>query len=172
MPSISTRYSTQLLDIPRQEQQEVIMSWINSGTDRSSVLAAAPELARKFNTFYASFWDQSHISVQTLELCRLRLAQLHNCTAEWQREDCKLPPRKRDNIARWDKEDSFTAPERACLELAEVYAMDPSAITDEHADVVKQYYGDTGLIVLLEALGVFDGMARMSLLWQLPSDSE
>lgn len=146
------------------------MSWINSGTDRNSVLEAAPALAEKFNTFYASFWHQSHISVQTLELCRLRLAQLHNSTVDLQREDCALPRKKREVVASWHEDELFTAPERACLELAEVFAMDPSAITDKQADAVKHYYGDRGLIVLLEALGVFDGMTRMSLLWQLPAE--
>ena len=148
------------------------MSWINSGSDRASVLAAAPDIANKFNAFYDSFWGQSHIDTTTLELCRLRLAQLHGSTVDLQREDCALPAHKRENISSWDKDEAFTVAERACLALAEIYAMDPSAITDEQADAVKQCYGDQGLITLLQALGVFDGMARMSLLWQLPIGGE
>lgn len=143
------------------------MSWINSGKDRDTVLAAAPKIAEKFAAFYASLWAQGHIEKAALELCRVRLAQLHNATVDVQREEYPIALYKRDNIAKWNTDDAFSASERACLELAEVYAIDPAAITDAQADSIKQHYGDKGLVVLLEALGVFDGMARMSLLWQL-----
>ena len=46
--------------------------------------------------------------------------------------------------------------------MAEVYSQDPAAITDEMAEAVKGVYGDTGLVVLIEALGFIDGRIRMA----------
>ena len=53
-----------------------------------------------------------------------------------------------------------------------MYAMDAQSITDEQARAVQHHHGDAGLVALVEALGVFDGMTRLSLLWQLPSSGD
>jgi hypothetical protein len=45
--------------------------------------------------------------------------------------------------------------------------MDAQALTDEHAEAVKSHFGDAGMVLLVEALGILDGMTRLSLLWQL-----
>jgi hypothetical protein len=55
------------------------------------------------------------------------------------------------------------------LAFTEVYAMDTQALTDQHAQAVKRHFGDAGLVLLVEALGILDGMTRLSLLWQLPA---
>jgi hypothetical protein len=44
--------------------------------------------------------------------------------------------------------------------------MDCSAITDAQADAVKAHIGEEGLVALLQALGVFDGLIRLGLIWQ------
>jgi hypothetical protein len=49
--------------------------------------------------------------------------------------------------------------------------MDAQALTDELAEAVKSHFGDAGLVMLVEALGILDGMTRLSLLWQLPASS-
>ena len=49
--------------------------------------------------------------------------------------------------------------------------MDAQALTDELADAVKAHFGDAGLVLLVEALGILDGMTRLSLLWQLPAST-
>lgn len=145
------------------------MTWINDGRDRDSTIAALPKIATAFGGLYGSFWNQPHIAVETLELCRLRLAQLHNSIVELEREDCSIQAAKREKLSQWSKDSQFSEAECACLELTEIYAMDAQAISDEQAEAVKKYYGDSGLIVLVQALGVFDGMTRLSLLWQLPA---
>jgi alkylhydroperoxidase family enzyme len=144
------------------------MNWIGTGNDRQSTMQELPDIAASFTQLYQSLWMQPHIPAATLELCRLRLAQLHQCEAEWQREDYVLRASRRDALSRWDSDDQFTDAERACLAFTEVYAMDTQAITDEHADAVKSHFGDAGLVLLVEALGILDGMTRLSLLWQLP----
>jgi hypothetical protein len=55
------------------------------------------------------------------------------------------------------------------LAFTEVYAMDAQALTDTLAADVKTHFGDAGLVLLVEALGILDGMTRLSLLWQLPA---
>ncbi len=138
--------------------------------NRKAMLGILPDIATPFTALYQSLWRQSHLPAAVLELCRLRLAQLHRCEVEWQRSEMALTAEKRGSLARWDIDSEFSDAERACLAFTEVYAMDAQALTDAHAEAVKSYFGDAGLVLLIEALGIFDGMTRLSLLWQL-SDS-
>ncbi len=147
------------------------MSWLSNGDDRESTLSVLPDIAENFTALYHSLWVQPHLPAEILEVCRLRLAQLHRSAVEWQRRDCAIPTAKSEHLARWDTHSDFSDAERACLAFTEVYAMDTQALTDELAAGVKGHFGDAGLVMLVEALGIFDGMTRLSLLWQLPADS-
>ncbi len=147
------------------------MAWISSATERNSTIRLLPDIATGFEALYRSLWTQPHLPAQILELCRLRLAQLHQCTVELQRHDCELPAEQRTNLAHWNTHSSFSSAERACLAFTEVYAMDAQALTDEHAAAIKSHFGDAGLVLLVEALGILDGMTRLSLLWQLPANT-
>jgi alkylhydroperoxidase family enzyme len=145
------------------------MGWLNSGDDRQSIIGVLPDIATAFDALYQALWTQPHLPAATLELCRLRLAQLHRCAAELQRRDCDIPVGKRENLQSWPVHNEFSDADRACLAFTEVYAMDAQAITDELADAVKTHFGDAGLVLLVEALGILDGMIRLSLLWGLPA---
>jgi alkylhydroperoxidase family enzyme len=148
------------------------MSWVSSGIDRDSTIRVLPDIAEAFGALYQSLWTQPHLPAEVLELCRLRVALLHQCAVEMQRHDCEVPAEKRENLAHWNRDSRFSDAERSCLAFTEVYAMDVQAITDELATAVKTHFGDAGLVLLVEALGVFDGMTRLSLLWQLPAIAE
>lgn len=143
------------------------MTWFSPRTDFGSVISLLPQTGELFEQFYKSFGQQSHIDSSSLELCRLRLAQLHNSELAWNQEDCPVEESKKDALSHWNTSGLFSDAERACLEYTEIYAMDVSSITDQLADVVKAHYGEAGLVALVEALGVFDGITRMGLLWQL-----
>lgn len=145
------------------------MTWLNSGTDHQSTIAVLPDLAAAYDALYQSLWTQPHLPAEILELCRLRLAQLHRCALELQRQECLVQDGKREHLSNWDTDSRFSDAERACLAFTEVYAMDTQAITDELAAAVKLHVGDAGLVLLVEALGVLDGRIRLSLLWQLPA---
>ena len=136
------------------------------------MLGILPDIAAPFTRLYQSLWSQPHLPAAVLELCRLRLAQLHGCEVEWQRSEVALAEGKRGSLARWDIDEEFSDAERACLAFTEVYAMDAQALADAHATAVKSYFGDAGLVLLIEALGIFDGMTRLSILWQLSDNSE
>ena len=145
------------------------MVWVSAGLDRDATIRVVPDIAASFNNLYQALWTQPHLPAGVLELCRLRLAQLHQCPLELQRHDSAVADDKRNNLAHWNSHDSFSNAERACLAFTEVYAMDAQAITDELAAAVKSHFGDSGLVLLVEALGILDGMTRLSLLWQLPA---
>jgi len=145
------------------------MNWLGTGDDFPSTLARLPAIAASFDALYRSLWSQPHLSAQTLEACRLRLAQLHRCDVEWQRSEVAIPSSKRDALKDWHVDSQFPAAERACLAFTEVYAMDVQAITDELAQGVKDHYGDAGLVCLVEALGILDGRIRLCLLWDSPA---
>jgi len=142
------------------------MTWLSSNTGREAVIAELPGLAGPYRSLCQSLWTQPHLPPEVLELCRLRLAQLHRCDAEFARSEFPLPDARRAALARWESGEEFSAAERACLAFTEVYAMDAQALTDAHAEAVKQHFGDPGLVLLVEALGLLDGMARLALLWQ------
>lgn len=125
-----------------------------------------PAIGENFQRLYASFYQLSQLPPETVELCRLRLAQLHRSDADFAREEYAVVADKRAQLQDWHHAAPFSAAERACLELTEVHAMDCSAITDAQADAVKQHFGEAGLVALLQALGVFDGFIRLGLIWQ------
>ena len=147
------------------------MGWVNSGDDRDSTIGELAELAAPFSALYAALWTQRHVPADILELCRLRLAQLHQCGVELQRHEIDIPAEKSEYLAHWDTDPIFSPAERACLAFTEVYAVDVQALTDQNADAVKIYFGDAGLVLLVEALGILDGMTRLSLLWQLEANA-
>jgi len=146
------------------------MAWLGEGERREDLLAVLPKLAQQFEGLYQQLWQLPYVPAQTLELCRLRVAQLHACDAEFARSEVELPADKREHLSRWPSHPGFSEAERACLALAEVYTADPQAITDEQADAVKACYGEPGLVALLEALGLFYGLTRLSLLWRLRAE--
>lgn len=148
------------------------MSWIAPARDRQVLMSQLPEIGDLFQALYASFWQLPQLPATTLELCRLRIAQLHRSELDWQIRQVTVPQAQREELTRWPASPHFSAAERACLALTEVHAMDAGAITDAQADAVKAHYGEVGLVALLQALGVFDGMIRLGLLWGLAGTSE
>ncbi|MBK7729731.1 MAG: hypothetical protein IPJ33_14905 [Gammaproteobacteria bacterium] len=63
------------------------------------------------------------------------------------------------------RDPQFSPAERAVLEFTEIYAQDPAAISDDLADAVKEHFGETGLMCLIEALGFIDGRIRLALIF-------
>ena len=143
------------------------MSWVAQGKDFDSVAAGLDSIGPLFSALYRGFWTLPQVPAEVLELCRLRQAQLHDCDFQWAREEVALAVGKRDNLRDWARDPVFTDAERACLAYTEVHAMDAQAISDEQADAVKAHFGEEGLVALTEALGVFDGITRLSMVWGL-----
>ncbi len=128
-------------------------------------------MARRYEALWQGVWQQGHVPASVLELCRLRLAQLHGAARELEASPppgarVGLDPRKIESLlaGSWTRDSRFSAGERAALEFAEVYGQDPQAITDELADAVKAHFGEAGLVALIEALGVIDGRIRLGMM--------
>ncbi len=145
------------------------MPWLSTANDFAGTVQQLPALAAAHQSLYQSLSEQAAVPVTTLELCRLRLALLHGASGAGLAPLAALSDKQRDSLAQWPDNPVYTATDRACLAFAEVYAMDPGAITDAQADAVKDCIGERGLLVLIEALGVLDGAQRLALLWQLDS---
>lgn len=124
------------------------------------------------NALYDSLWQQSHLPLEVLELCRRRLAQLHRASPDWETPRVAIAADKQAALSHWDGSELIDDTEAACLAFAEVYAMDAQAISDEHAAAVTAQVGDAGLVLLIEALGIFDGMTRLSLFWQQHGEAQ
>jgi alkylhydroperoxidase family enzyme len=135
------------------------------------MLHAGGENARAFDAVYAALWRQAALPPQTLELARLRLAQLHRAERELahrqpEARDAGLTEEKIQILlgGEWYRDIRFSKTDRAVLDFTEVYAQDPGALTDELANAVKQQLGEPGLVGLVEALGFLDGRIRLSIM--------
>jgi alkylhydroperoxidase family enzyme len=138
-------------------------------TTVSNLLSAGGEMARRYDAVWDSVWNQPHVPPPVLELCRLRIARLHDATAELDaapRSELRgaIEPGKCASVlaGSYGRDDRVAPAERAAIEFAEVYAMDPQAISDELAQAVVAHYGEPGLVALIEALGFIDGRMRLA----------
>ena len=139
------------------------------GARYADVAASLPQIGRPFADLYRAFWSLESVPAPTLELCRLRLAQLHGSDLAWQHQAVAAGDERRQALRQWPGSDLFSPAEKACLDLCEVHAMDARAISDEQADAVKAHYGEVGYVAVVQALGVFDAVIRLGLIWNLSS---
>lgn len=142
------------------------MTWLGvtaSGpTPLARVLGLRPELRDGVDALFAALWDAVDDPV-TVELCRLRLAQLHQCDAELAlRTDVAvaagLTEAAVDELARWPSSAAFTPHQRACLAFAEQFAIDVHGLGDEQAATVAAGFGPAGFVAFVMALGLYDGL--------------
>jgi alkylhydroperoxidase family enzyme len=141
----------------------------HGATAFEAVFGLRGNLFEDFRSFYALFWEERLVDPVLLELCRLRIAQLHGCASELRVRyqpavDAGLSEEKIAALS--DAADSplYSEAERACVALAELFAMDPHAITDADAARVVAVLGDAGTVALVEALAMFDGFTRFRLM--------
>lgn len=152
--------------------------WLDTDLENpqfEQVFSLRANLFADYSRFISSVWQDSGLPPSLLELCRLRIAQLHNCKAEFNRRyriaDQQSVDRKIACLTQWPNSDLFSQQEKACLHLAELFAMDPHSISDEDAEQAKLTIFDKGLVALMEAFAMFDGFCRFQLLLQIsPAD--
>ena len=130
-------------------------------------LARAGPGAETFARLWQALWQQPQLPAGLLELCRVTFARLHRDAAELAAVNPLAGDRAGLDAARAlvaaDKghdSDTLSAGEKAVLLFAEYYWMDTSSIPDEVAEAVKAHYGEPGLVLLIEGLGLIDGRIR------------
>ena len=157
------------------------MSWILDAARASRAAQPTPDatalerafglrqnLFEDFRRFYALFWEQKLVDPVILELCRLRIAQIHGCEAELRLRyqpalDAGLSEEKLAALQDASHSSAYSEAERACVAFAELFTIDPHAIDDEDAARVVAALGDAGTVALVEALALFDGFVRFRL---------
>jgi alkylhydroperoxidase family enzyme len=138
-------------------------------TPLERVFALRQNLFEDFRRFYALFWEQSLVDPVILELCRLRVAQIHGCEPELRLRyqpalDAGLGEEKIAALQDASHSPAYSEAERACVAFAELFCIDPHAIDDEDAARVVAALGEAGTVALVEALALFDGFARFRLM--------
>ena len=145
------------------------MSWLpESGPgsdDFARTFALRPDLFEAWQEFAGVFWEKRLVDPVLLELCRLRIAQLHGAayplsTRTREASAAGLDETKIAKLADWWKQPGFSDLERACLRFAEQFVLDAKAMSDEEARPVVAALGDAGTVAFVEALAIFDGFSR------------
>ncbi len=143
-----------------------------SDTDRLKVaLRPGGELALAYEAFCDAVWRQPYLPADVLELCRIRLAQLHGAIREMRLRHASAvdhPTIDRRSASlltgTWLRDGILSEADLAALGFTELYAQGAGNISDESAEDVKRHFGDRGLVALVEALGVIDGRIRLGLM--------
>ena len=71
-----------------------------------------------------------------------------------------LDDEKVAQLSQWPSSPLFSAAERAALGFAEIYVIDPGAVTDAQCASVTEHFTPSEVAVLTTAIAVFDAMAR------------
>jgi alkylhydroperoxidase family enzyme len=142
-------------------------------TPLDRVFGLCPELYADYRTFLSHVWSRSQIDPLVLDLCSVRVAHLVGCEVDrLMRQGAALDERKLSALSAWPTSPLFTACERACLDFAEQFVMDPHHITDAQAAEVSAHLGPAGLVALTEALALFEGFARFRLILGVEADAD
>jgi len=145
------------------------MSWLPAAgpgrDDFERTYALRPNLFAAWRKFAGLFWEKRLVDPVLLELCRLRIAQLHGAAYPLslrtpEAAAAGLDEAKISRLAEWWKQPGFSELERAALRFAEQFALDAGAMSDEEAKPVTSALGDAGTVAFIEALAIFDGFGR------------
>jgi alkylhydroperoxidase family enzyme len=157
------------------------VSWLpESGPGRDDferVFALRPNLFEAWREFAGLFFAKRLVDPVVLELCRLRIAQLHGArqplslrTAE--ARAAGLDEAKIAALDAWWRSPGFSDLERSCLRFAEQFATDAGGLSDDEARPVVTALGDAGTVAFVEALAVFDGFGRFCRMLDVAPDGD
>ena len=130
--------------------------------ERRAVFALQPGASDLWLAVLARTW--SITDPDLLELCRLRIAQMHGCHAEL---DVAGP----GQLERLDSRDALPLRERAALAYAEQFVVDQNGITDEQKADLSQCLSDRELANFVQALNTHDGYCRTLSLLDVRADA-
>ena len=132
-------------------------------TGFAAVAEHHPEVFAAYAAYVDEVWSSTDLPPGTLELCRVRIAQLLGVPAE---EAARLGPEVPDlepklaSLPAWPQDERFTSTDRACLAFAEQFVLDTQALDDPTAEAVRTEVGDVGLVTLALGVGLAEGMIR------------
>jgi alkylhydroperoxidase family enzyme len=145
------------------------MTWLQQtaegDTPLDTVYGLVPGAYDRYRELAAHLWQPGLIDPVVLEVCRLRVAQIVRCDRELalrtpQATAAGLDDEKVAQLSQWPSSPLFSAAERAALGFAEIYVIDPGAVTDAQCASVTEHFTSSEVAVLTTAIAVFDAMAR------------
>lgn len=113
-------------------------------TSFEETFALRPDLYEPYQDFVGLFWNRKLVDLATLDLCRLRVAQLLRCAPE---------------ISASEPSEA----QSAALDFAEQFVIDPHGVDEAMRTRLRQYFSSAEVVALTEALAVFDGFTRFRL---------
>lgn len=143
------------------------MTWLTGAAGRvpefDAVLGLRPELRDLFRRFYATPWDDSLLPRSLLELCRLRVAAIHDCQGELSIRDPQagLSAEQLAALDSWQDLSAFSPLERAALAIAEKMPWQHHAIEDADFAELRQHLDEPATVALTVALALFDANCRL-----------
>jgi alkylhydroperoxidase family enzyme len=149
------------------------VTWLTTAapgpTSFEQTLGLRPDLLERYRDLYERLWTERLVDPVLLELCRLRIAQLHRSESELSiryeaATAAGLDEAKVGELASWPTSPRFTEHERACLAYAEKLVIDVHAITDEESAAVAAGMTPAEHVAFTLALGLFDGLGRFRVL--------
>ncbi len=101
----------------------------------------------------------------TVELCRLRIAQLLASPNDVMRRspEADIDEELVAALARWSTDPAFDARRRAALRFTEAYVVDARSITDDDRRVVLDALSEPEAVALTTALATFEALTRTRL---------
>jgi alkylhydroperoxidase family enzyme len=129
--------------------------------------ALRPDLHAAWRDFATLFWEGELLPLSVLELCRLRVGQMHGAylpdlCPKMGKSRASLAPGKAASLEAWWQSDAYSATERAALRFAEQFVLDPKGISDEDAAAVVSAFGDAATVAFVELLAILDGFSRFA----------
>lgn len=145
------------------------MTWLarvaEGETPFEQALGLRRDLFEHHRELYAQLWHDRLVDPVLLEICRLRVAQLHRSRVELSVRyqpaiDAGLTEEKVAALPSWPTSPLYDPHERACLAYTEKFVMDVHAITDAESSAVAAGMSSAEMVAFTLALGLFDGIGR------------
>ena len=142
------------------------MSWLTKEQSEypyDDVLGIRPELRDLYRNFYGKLWDDDLVPANLLELCRLRIAQIHDCDTEWEvrHSEAEVSDAQIEKLQNWEGNRLFSPVEQAVLRFAEKMPWQHHEITDEDFETMRVHLSEPEVVALTVACGLFDANCRL-----------
>jgi alkylhydroperoxidase family enzyme len=128
-------------------------------------VASMPDVRAAMDHAHEAAWKATE--PQTFELCRLLVALLLHCDAEYGARTLgvEISDSVVAELARWPTSNAFTDSERAALAFTEQFVTDVASMSDQTAEALRLQLGDAGLNNFTRALLVIEQRIRLRLVW-------
>lgn len=135
------------------------MAEMGTGLGIAALVAHAPEVDEKLGAFRAA--AAATVPSRIAELCRVRIAMLHDCDAELATGSDAVTPAEMAALRDWPGSDLFDERDRACLALAEQFVIDVSSTTDDQVATVAEHMNRAEVYGFIHALLALDESQRL-----------